>query len=303
MPNEQYQSLFGLLRRGSCASSSSTARRPASTGARRRRRDDELAPLVTDLGGHDLAGMLDAYAAVRRRSRDRPSVVFAYTVKGWGLPIAGNPRNHSALLSGEQIDDAAGQTRPDAAHRVGPVRRLDRRPASWCNASAREPAAPGRRAPPSTPRHVPEAHRDAPRPEPVVHPGGVRPDRWSSWPATRRVAPYLVTTAPDVATSTNLAGFINRTGVFAPGERRSWSDDPVLRWAEGPSGQHIELGISEMNLFLLLGQLGLSWDLSGAAAAAGRHGLRPVRAAAASTPSSTASTPARGSSSPARRPA
>src|SRR5580698_9258428 len=76
------------------------------------------------------------------------------------------------------------------------------------------------------------------------------------------VAPYLVTTAPDVATSTNLAGFINRTGVFSPVPRRAWSEDPVLKWAEGPDGQHIELGISEMNLFLLLGQLGLAYDLS-----------------------------------------
>jgi pyruvate dehydrogenase E1 component len=76
------------------------------------------------------------------------------------------------------------------------------------------------------------------------------------------VAPYLVTAAPDVATSTNLAGFINRTKVFSPDARRSWSEDAVLKWAEGPDGHHIELGISEMNLFLLLGQLGLAWDLS-----------------------------------------
>jgi pyruvate dehydrogenase E1 component len=78
-----------------------------------------------------------------------------------------------------------------------------------------------------------------------------------------RVAPYLVTAALDVATSTNLAGFINRMGVFGPAARRSWSDDPALKWSEGPEGQHIELGISEMNLFLLLGQLGLAFDLSG----------------------------------------
>jgi pyruvate dehydrogenase E1 component len=77
------------------------------------------------------------------------------------------------------------------------------------------------------------------------------------------VAPYLVTTAPDVATSTNLAGFINRVGVYSPNEIRDWNeDDPMLKWRQSPSGQHIELGISEMNLFLLLGQLGLSWDLS-----------------------------------------
>ncbi|HEY1617740.1 MAG TPA: transketolase C-terminal domain-containing protein, partial [Streptosporangiaceae bacterium] len=75
--------------------------------------------------------------------------------------------------------------------------------------------------------------------------------------------PYLVTTAPDVATSTNLAGFINRMGVFSPDARLAWSEDPVLKWAESPAGQHIELGISEMNLFLLLGQLGLAGELSG----------------------------------------
>jgi pyruvate dehydrogenase E1 component len=75
------------------------------------------------------------------------------------------------------------------------------------------------------------------------------------------IRPYLVTVAPDVATSTNLGGFINRTGVFYPEDRRRWNENPVLKWAEGPSGQHIELGISEMNLFSLLGQLGLSGDL------------------------------------------
>src|SRR5262249_42737476 len=77
------------------------------------------------------------------------------------------------------------------------------------------------------------------------HPGGLSRDE--------AVAPYLVTTAPDVATSTNLAGFINRTGVFSPAQRRSWSEDAALKWSESPQGQHIELGISEMNLFLLLG--------------------------------------------------
>jgi pyruvate dehydrogenase E1 component len=117
------------------------------------------------------------------------------------------------------------------------------------------------------------------------------------------VAPYLVTTAPDVATSTNLAGFINRLGVYTPSEQRDWTEgDPLLRWRQHPQGQHIELGISEMNLFLLLGQLGLSWDLSD-------QPLLPVGTVydpfvcRAWTPSSTPPTPARGSSSPVRPPA
>ena len=58
---------------------------------------------------------------------------------------------------------------------------------------------------------------------------------------------YIVTTAPDVATSTNLGGFINRVGVYSPIEKRAWNIDLVLKLAEGPAGQHIDLGISEMN--------------------------------------------------------
>src|SRR5262249_57462623 len=121
--------------------------------------------------------------------------------------------------------------------------------------------------------HLARAPRRSPPALAVPDSTGLRPGRPIStqealgrilvgWSRDEAVAHYLVTTAPDVATSTNLAGFINRTGVFSPAQRRSWSEDAALKWSEGPQGQHIELGISEMNLFLLLGQLGLSWDLS-----------------------------------------
>ena len=71
-----------------------------------------------------------------------------------------------------------------------------------------------------------------------------------------------MTTAPDVATSTNLGGFINRHGIFNKDVKREWNDNSIQKWVEGPKGQHIELGISEMNLFTLLGQLGISGDIS-----------------------------------------
>ncbi|HEU4675466.1 MAG TPA: pyruvate dehydrogenase [Motilibacteraceae bacterium] len=261
MPNEQYQSLFGLL--GS--DRASELRERFCEGAPdavcelvAQVPDGELGPLVTDLGGHDLAAMLAAYQACDAVT-DRPSVVFAYTVKGWGLPLAGNPRNHSALLSTEQVDAlraSLGLTRESEWDRfdpASPAGLLAARRAAALELPKAHPGLPGVAVPTST---------------------GVRATRPVSTQEVfgrvlvdlardPSVAPYLVTTAPDVATSTNLAGFINKTGVFAPTERRSWGEDPVLRWAEGPAGQHIELGISEMNLFLLLGQLGLSWDLSG----------------------------------------
>ena len=106
MPNEQYQSLFGL---GPADVRGDVPRRRAA-GRRRTSAadwdDETLAAAVVDLGGHDIASLLEVFRECDAVT-DRPSVVFAYTVKGWGLPIAGNPRNHSALLSGEQIDDAA----------------------------------------------------------------------------------------------------------------------------------------------------------------------------------------------------
>src|SRR5207237_8641013 len=65
--------------------------------------DCDLSGHVGDLGGHDLADILDALA-LAREERDRPTVVFAYTVKGYALEIAGRPQNHSALLTPEQVD-------------------------------------------------------------------------------------------------------------------------------------------------------------------------------------------------------
>jgi pyruvate dehydrogenase E1 component len=254
MSNEQYQALFGLT--GVKLREMFLDGAPAEAGAAVAGvPDDELAGLVQDLGGHDMVAMLEAYAECDAVT-DRPSVVFAYTVKGYGLPIAGNPRNHSALLTPEQIGalrDSMGLTddwaRFDAATPAGILcnrRREALRRTPVQNAlGVTVPTATGVRTarPVSTQDAFGKILVDLSRDE--------------------KVAPYLVTTAPDVATSTNLAGFINRTGVFAPAEQRAWSADPLLKWTEGPKGQHIELGISEMNLFLLLGQLGLAGDLHG----------------------------------------
>ena len=258
MPNEHYQSLFGPAPEGSVKNrfldgAPDDVRRFCADIAS----DQDLAALVTDLAGHDLGALLDAFAACDAEP-GRPSVVFAYTVKGWGLPMAGHPRNHSALLTTAQVDEMRerlGLTGATEWDRLDPMTRAGQ----WVAARREHLTAAARVSRPAV--AVPDST-------------GMRSGRpISTQEAFGRilvdlsrddaVAPYLVTTAPDVATSTNLAGFINRKGVFSPAARRSWSEDALLKWAEGPEGQHIELGISEMNLFLLLGQLGLAWDLSG----------------------------------------
>ena len=254
IPNEQYQSLFGLI--------PSEARvrflEGAPAGAAEflaNYEDQELFEILTDLGGHNVDSLLEAFAECDSVT-DRPSVVFAYTIKGWHLPIAGDPRNHSAQISESQIIDLrsrVGLTSANEWERFEP-------------GSAEDALCQARRVALTRPEPAVEEKIAIPITTGVKGAGKSSTQEifgrvLSEISRDEKIRPYLVTTAPDVATSTNLGGFINRAGVFHPEQRRRWNEDPILKWAEGPSGQHIELGISEMNLFSLLGQLGISKDL------------------------------------------
>jgi pyruvate dehydrogenase E1 component len=99
-----------------------------------------------------------------------------------------------------------------------------------------------------------------------VHPTGVRRFFVDVSHSAPQVAAHLVTVSPDVASSTNLGGWINRAGVWHVGERIDWfadDTDTLVRWRESEHGQHIELGIAEGNLVGLLGELGATWSRDG----------------------------------------
>ncbi len=100
--------------------------------------------------------------------------------------------------------------------------------------------------------------------------------------AARRV----VTVSPDVSSTTNLAGWLNKVGVWSPTERRNWFDDDaetIMHWRERPTGQHMELGIAETNLVGLIGELGATWSRWGQPLLPDRRALRPVRRTRART--------------------
>ncbi len=182
MPNEHYQSLFGLDP-AQCGSGSWTARRRRSaTFCAGIPDDDELARLVTDLAGHDLGSLLAAFAECDAE-KDRPSVLFAYTIKGWGLPIAGNPRNHSALLSTAQVDQLRVSAGPDRGHRVGPARPDD--------ASRAVGGSPSRAPRQARPASMPGTPSTCPMPPDCARPGRSPPRRrsagsWSTCPGWSR---------------------------------------------------------------------------------------------------------------------
>ncbi len=221
--------------------------------------DAELRRAIRDLGGHDLDALLDAYreadAAV-----DRPVVVFAYTVKGWRLPTEGHPANHSALLTPDQMralaaelgadpgDPWRGLDDPVATAVAGAARRLRRDPV---------PA----RMPPGVPESLGREHTGELSTQQVL--GRLLTALHQEAPD---VAAHVVTVSPDVATSTNLGGWINATGVWSLGERIDWfagDTGSLIRWREHDHGGHIELGIAETSLVGLLGELGLTWARDG----------------------------------------
>jgi pyruvate dehydrogenase E1 component len=261
MPNQVYQGLFGAAEEtivGALLDGLSRKERPELERLLADYRAGGLGSLIQDLGGHDLADVLDALAAARAET-SRPTVVFAYTIKGYGLPIAGRPLNHSVLLNGEQVDALRAElgltpeTEWDAFDPDTPEGRL-------CAVAAARLARPERRKPPGI--SIPAALSTA------------DPKSISTQAAFGRtvldlsrvegLAERLVTVSPDVSVSTYLGGWINKVGVWGQTAEPEWAgEEMTVRWSVSTTGRHIELGISEMNLALLLGQLGLSWDYQG----------------------------------------
>lgn len=216
----------------------------------------DLGAAVRDLGGHDVGLLLDTFADA---SRDRPTVVFAYTIKGHGLPTEGHPGNHSALLTAAQMEtlaDVCGVQLDDPWARFPAGSPADGLCRGRGELLARTPAPASR--PVSVPTELGHPHRKPTSTQTVL--GRLLVDLARDAP---EVAAHVVTCSPDVASSTNLGGWINKTGVWSVHDRRDWFDDDLertLRWAEATGGQHIELGIAEVNLVGLLGELGSTWS-------------------------------------------
>ena len=224
--------------------------------------DSELPSVVGNLGGHDLRELLSVLAQVDK-APEQPTILFAYTIKGWKLPMAGHPLNHSMLLNQDQLHDLRRKLDvPDEDE--------------WAAFSPDSPA--GRLCEETASRLYPDTTSN-----PKVILASELPDQLpvakSDHISTQQtfgrllmaisrepqLAARVVTASPDVATSTNLSGWIVKMGVYAPQKAESYGQqvDSYSNWRQGPEGQHIELGISEMNLFMMLGMFGLSTELIG----------------------------------------
>ncbi len=263
MPNEEYQRLLRL-------DVAELRERLPGEGPGRRAvgrviadlDDRELPAALRDLAGHDLGDLLAAYRSADEAG-DRPTVIFAYTIKAWSLPTEGHPANHSALLSSSQWEQLAVDLGADASD---PWRELpaDSAEAELCRTSAARLAREedrSRRPPPAVPVELGRSHAGSISTQHAF--GRFFMDLAHTAP---EVAGAVVSVSPDVASSTNLGGWINRVGVWNAGPRIDWfadDTDTLVRWRESTHGQHIELGIAEGNLVGLLGELGATWSRDG----------------------------------------
>lgn len=264
MSNEEYQALIRV------SNGADLRRRLADVADRSKRQailvsvqdipDDELQTLVGNLGGHDLPKLLQVLNEADRVD-NAPVVIFAYTVKGYGLAFAGDPLNHSQLLSNSQMEELRRGF--GIAEEDGWSPFIDGSAArAWCDRVAADLDQPGAR--------VSLAPGMVPADLETRHPGQTSTQEAFGRSLLRigeipEIGERIVTMSPDVATSTHLAGWINKAGVFSLEQAQDFEDEAkrMLRWKPSPKGQHIELGISEMNLFMALGQFGLTEELAG----------------------------------------
>ncbi|NOX83142.1 MAG: transketolase [Alphaproteobacteria bacterium] len=226
--------------------------------------DDALHRVMTNLGGHCMEAILDAFSNV---PNDKPTIFICYTVKGHGLPLQGHKDNHAGLMNPKQME------RFREAHEVAPGKEWDLfstqsvGPQTLARAIDTAPFNDGE----SRHKHAPQI--ELPPSMPVS--GGSKTSTQESFGRILNdlakqggpLAERIVTTSPDVTVSTNLGGWVNQRGLYhrmvrgdAFRERKAAS---VQKWDRSPNGQHIELGIAENNLFLNLAALGLSHSLFG----------------------------------------
>jgi len=227
-----------------------------------KRSDDELSELMNNLGGQCMETLVDAFESI---DHDKPTMFLSYTIKGWGTPLAGHKDNHAGLMTPAQMEifrNNVGVETGNEWEKFGAIADQKKTQAFLDK--------------------VPFFSKGTRRYEAESVPVGEHvklTDRMQSTQAgfgkildsiakrDDKLAERIITTSPDVTVSTNIGGWVNRKGLFDRKVLQDTFKDEAIpsaqKWQFSPDGQHIELGIAEMNLFLMLGAAGLSHSIFG----------------------------------------
>jgi pyruvate dehydrogenase E1 component len=232
-----------------------------------RRTDDELAALMGNLGGHDQISLIEAFEAASLH--DRPTLFIAYTIKGYGLPLAGHKDNHAGLMTTAQMDTFRELCQVRPGHEwdkwEGSLAALERLETFVSNAPFFKEGPRRLKAEIVTiPESLPATDV---RGKPISTQMGFGQILNEIARDDNLLSERIVTTSPDVTVSTNLGPWVNRRGLFAKEALKdlfkSERIPSTYNWEFSPQGQHIELGIAESNLMIMLSAMGLSHSING----------------------------------------
>ena len=169
-----------------------------------------LASLFTDLGGHCMETLVEAFDAAQD---DVPTLFIAWTIKGFGLPFAGHKDNHAGLMNPTQmaalreamgvreghewepLEGVGGNARPGVEALIDKSRDRPRQ----ARAGFGSVAIPSIPAPAGEEQSTQAAF------------GRILLDLSK---AGGELADRIVTTSPDVTVSTNLGAWVNQRGLF-----------------------------------------------------------------------------------------
>ena len=227
-----------------------------------RRSDGELAELMENLGGNCVTTMAEVFAAI---DHDRPVCFLAYTIKGWGTPIAGHKDNHGGLMTKAQMADWQRHMQVPEGQEWNAFAAVQDKDSLQGFLDKVAFFKGGLRRFTDGALTVPQIDFSSDREISTQMAFGKILDDLAKGDSD--LAARIVTTSPDVTGTTNLGPWVNRRKLFARTARGdTFMDEKIpstAKWEFAPQGQHIELGIAEMNLFLLLGAAGLSHSLFG----------------------------------------
>lgn len=226
------------------------------------RSDAELAALMENLGGNCVQTMAEIFASIKH---DRPVCFLAYTVKGWGTPIAGHKDNHGGLMNVAQMTEWQKHMQVPQGEEWEKFATIGDRSGFQAFLDQVPFFAAGDRRHTDDTIDIPAIAAPQDREISTQTGFGKILDVLSK--GESKLAERIVTTSPDVTGTTSLGPWVNRKKLFA----RDYQEDTfkkekipsTAKWEFTPEGQHIELGIAEMNLFLLLGAAGLSHSVFG----------------------------------------
>ena len=228
--------------------------------------DEELNETMSNLAGNDVEAVLEAF--IEADNDDIPTCFIAYTIKGFGLPLAGHKDNHAGLMNNEQMESYKNNLNIKNGQEWDYYSGLDSSEVIIKDFLSKNSFYKGKK------RLFSEQAINVPKK--LNYKKSLSSNTQEVFGRILNeigkddtdLGKRIVTFSPDVTVSTSLGGWVNQKQIYNREHKEDiFYNEKVVsaqKWHASPNGQHFELGIAENNLFLALGAAGLSDKMFGA---------------------------------------